>query len=156
MEFTDHVFKRATIRGMANYLLYGQSPEKEARGYEARLGDVYTEYEKTVSQCEKQEMAALIEAADALTSETANVYTEIGLQAGLLLMQDMMQNLGVQRECETETVHYRIMYDLLFREVTSALKVLQDPNPNRENVSKAIDILKEGQCRAEEVFIKSE
>lgn len=154
MKFTDHVFKRATIRGMANYLLYGQSPEKEARDYEARLGDVYKEYEKTVSQCEKQERASLIEAADALTSETANVYTEIGLQAGLLLMQDMMQNLGVQRESETETVHYRIMYDLLFREVTSALKVLQDSNG--ESVSKAINILKEGQCRAEEVFIKSE
>ncbi len=61
---------------------------------------------------------------------------------------------GVQRKCEAETVHYRIMYDLLFREVTSAWKALQDPYG--ENVSKAVDILKEGQCRAEEVFNKSE
>lgn len=154
MKFTDLVFERATIRGIGSYLLYGQSPGNETRDYDTRLGDAYMEYEKTALQCEKQEKSALIEAADVLTSETANVYTEIGPQAGLLLMQDMMENQGVQRKCEAETVHYRIMYDLLFREVTSAWKALQDPYG--ENVSKAVDILKEGQCRAEEVFNKSE
>lgn len=153
MKFTEHVFERATIRGVANYLLYGQSPEKEVRDYETRLDDAYLEYEKAVQQCEKPEKSALMEVTDALTSETANVYTEIGLQAGLLLIQDMVQNLGMHKKCETdENANYRFMYDLLFREVTCALKVLQE----EENIRKAINILKEGQCRAEEVYLKSE
>lgn len=153
MEFTKEIFERATIHGVANYLLYGQSPGKEVRNYETRLGDAFAEFDNAVLHCDEQKKP-LIEAVNALISESANVYTEIGLQAGFLVLQDMVQNLREQNMRETETDRYRIMYDMLFREVNCALVALQKPND--ENVDKAINILKEGQSRAEEIQIKAE
>lgn len=45
--------------------------------------------------------------ASAMTCEVASVYTEIGLQAGILLIKDMIQNLGV-----TSQADYQVMYCL--------------------------------------------
>ena len=36
-----------------------------------------------------------------ITSETASVYTEIGLQVGMLLMKDMLENVGRERQNES-------------------------------------------------------
>lgn len=53
MDFTKEIFKYATIRGVADYLLYGLELEKDDRSYEGRLDDAYFEYEKLVLQCDK-------------------------------------------------------------------------------------------------------
>lgn len=37
MKFTEEIFKRATIRGVADYLLFGLAPDEDNRDYETRL-----------------------------------------------------------------------------------------------------------------------
>lgn len=92
MKFTEEIFKRATIRGVADYLLFGLAPDEDNRDYETRLDDTYDEFEKLALQCEKEKQFELLNLANAMTSEAASVYTEIGLQVGIMLMKDMAQN----------------------------------------------------------------
>lgn len=87
MKFTEEIFKRASIRGVADYLLFGLAPNEDTRDYETRLDDIYEELEKLALQCEKEKQFELLNLANALSSETASVYTEIGLQVVLCLWQ---------------------------------------------------------------------
>ena len=36
MKFSEDIFKKATVRGIADYLLFGEVPLEEKRDYEAR------------------------------------------------------------------------------------------------------------------------
>ena len=93
------IFGRATIRGIADYLLFGIGPDKDERSYEERLEELYMRFEKTVELYDKDPCSELLDLINEITSETASVYTEIGLQAGLLLMKDIIQNTaGKQQE----------------------------------------------------------
>lgn len=94
MKFTEEIFKRASIRGVADYLLFGLAPNEDTRDYETRLDDTYEEFEKLALQCEKEKQFELLNRANAMSSEAASVYTEIGLQVGIMLMADMAQNTG--------------------------------------------------------------
>jgi len=94
MKFTEEIFKRASIRGVADYLLFGLVPNEDTRDYETRLDDTYEEFEKLALQCEKEKQFELLNLANAMSSEAASVYTEIGLQVGIMLMADMAQNTG--------------------------------------------------------------
>ena len=94
MKFTEEIFKRASIRGVADYLLFGLAPNEDTRDYETRLNDTYEEFEKLALQCEKEKQFELLNLANAMSSEAASVYTEIGLQVGIMLMADMAQNTG--------------------------------------------------------------
>ena len=80
----DKIFERATIRGVADYLLFGLGPDEDDRSYEERLDEIYMRFEKAVGKYD-------------LSSETASVYTEIGLQAGILLMMDIVKNISEKR-----------------------------------------------------------
>lgn len=42
----EKIFERATIRGVADYLLFGVGPDKDNRSYEERLDDLYIKFEK--------------------------------------------------------------------------------------------------------------
>lgn len=44
----DKIFERATIRGVADYLLFGDGPDEDKRSYEERLDDLYIKFEKAV------------------------------------------------------------------------------------------------------------
>ena len=37
MKFSEDIFKKATVRGIADYLLFGEVPLEEKRDYEARV-----------------------------------------------------------------------------------------------------------------------
>ena len=87
MKFTEEIFKRATIRGVADYLLLGLAPDEDNRDYETRLDDTYDEFEKLALQCEKEKQFELLNLENAMTSEAASVYTEIGLQVGIMVME---------------------------------------------------------------------
>ena len=154
MKFTGEIFERATIRGVADYLLYGLTVEKENRDYETRLNESYLKYEKNVFKYDKNETSELIDLANAMTSETASVYMEIGLQAGILLMKDLIQNLEICGQERKGKADYQDMYDFLFKDVSSALTILHESADN--NARKASEILKQGQCRAEEIYMESE
>lgn len=79
MGFTQEIFKRATIRGVADYLLYGIGPDKDDRDYEKRMDDVYHKFEQEVMEFDEDRNSILLDLANEFTSEAASVYTEIGL-----------------------------------------------------------------------------
>ena len=94
----DKIFERATIRGVADYLLFGLGPDKDDRSYEERLDEIYMRFEKAVAKYDKNPTSELLDLCNELSSETASVYTEIGLQAGILLMMDMIGNMNQEKE----------------------------------------------------------
>ena len=94
----DKIFERATIRGVADYLLFGLGPDEDNRSYEERLDEIYMRYEKAVGKYDKNPTSELLDLCNELSSETASVYTEIGLQAGILLMMDMIGNMNQEKE----------------------------------------------------------
>ena len=55
-------------------------------------------YEKAVGKYDKNPTSELLDLCNELSSETASVYTEIGLQAGILLMIDMIRNMNQEKE----------------------------------------------------------
>lgn len=50
MKFAERIFERATVKGVADYLLYGMVPDKDDRSYETRLDDADLIYEKVAKQ----------------------------------------------------------------------------------------------------------
>ena len=94
----DKIFERATIRGVADYLLFGLGPDKDDRSYEERLDEIYMRFEKAVGKYDKNPTSELLDLCNELSSETASVYTEIGLKAGILLMMDMIGNMNQEKE----------------------------------------------------------
>ncbi|GFO85779.1 hypothetical protein [Anaerostipes butyraticus] len=94
----DKIFERATIRGVADYLLFGLGPDEDDRSYEERLDEIYMRFEKTVGKYDENPTSELLDLCNELSSETASVYTEIGLQAGILLMMDMIGNMNQEKE----------------------------------------------------------
>lgn len=98
----DKIFERATIRGVADYLLFGLGPDNDDRSYEERLDEIYMRFEKAVGKYDKNPTSELLDLCNELSSETASVYTEIGLQAGILLMMDMIRNM-TEKKKETAT-----------------------------------------------------
>lgn len=98
----DKIFERATIRGIADYLLFGLGPDEDDRSYEERLDEPYLRFEKAVEKYDKSKTSELLDLCNEVSSETASVYMEIGLQAGILLMLDVVKNIS--REKSTGTV----------------------------------------------------
>lgn len=98
----DKIFERATIRGVADYLLFGLGPDEDDRSYEERLDEIYMRFEKAVGKYDKNPTSELLDLCNELSSETASVYTEIGLQASILLMMDMIRNM-TEKKKETAT-----------------------------------------------------
>lgn len=98
--FVDKIFERATIRGIADYLLFGLGPDEDDRSYEERLDEPYMRFEKAVEKYDKSKTSELLDLCNEVSSETASVYMEIGLQAGILLMVDIIKNVSGKSEIE--------------------------------------------------------
>ena len=96
--FVDKIFERATIRGIADYLLFGLGPDQDERSYEERLDEPYMRFEKAVEKYDKSKTSELLDLCNEVSSETASVYMEIGLQVGILLMVDLMKNKKLKKE----------------------------------------------------------
>ena len=92
--YVDKIFERATIRGIADYLLFGLGPDEDDRSYEERLDEPYMRFEKAVEKYDKSKTSELLDLCNEVSSEMASVYMEIGLQAGILLMVDMIKNIS--------------------------------------------------------------
>lgn len=93
----SRILDRATIRGIADYLLFGIEPDEDDRSYEERLDEPYERFKKAVAKYDKKHNSELLDLSNEIASETASVYTEIGLQAGFLLMKDMMKNMNGEK-----------------------------------------------------------
>ena len=92
--YVDKIFERATIRGIADYLLFGLGPDKDDRSYEERLDEPYMRFEKAVEKYDKSKTSELLDLCNEVSSETASVYMEIGLQAGVLIIMNLIQNIS--------------------------------------------------------------
>lgn len=130
MNFTDEIFKRASIRGVADYLLFGLAPNEDTRDYETRLDDTYDKFEELALQCEKEKQFDLLNLANAMSSEVASIYTEIGLQAGIMLMADMAQNTGKVNK-GVVFQHNIKSGEKRMREIKELLKLAADSMKNR-------------------------
>ena len=95
--FADKIFERATIRGIADYLLFGLGPDEDDRSYEERLDETYMRFEKAVEKYDKSQTSELLDLCNEVSSETGSVYMEIGLQAGILLMMDVVKNISREK-----------------------------------------------------------
>ena len=62
------------------------------------MDDLYIKFEKAVKKYDNSPTSELLDLSNELSSETASVYAEIGLQAGILLMKDMVKNISIQKE----------------------------------------------------------
>lgn len=98
--YVDKIFERATMRGIADYLLFGLGPDEDDRSYEERLDEPYMRFEKAVEKYDKSKTSELLDLCNEVSSETASVYMEIGLQAGILLMADMIKNISGKEQKE--------------------------------------------------------
>lgn len=147
MNYIDEIFEKVSIRGIADYLLYGLAPDKETDAYESRIDKAYSKYDAAVAKYDKDATSDLLDAASAISSEIESVYTEIGLQAGILFMKDMIQNLGESNSETKLQIDYQTRYLILHHSVTHALELLK--SSNEEDVTKAYKILQNGQCRSE-------
>lgn len=96
--FADKIFERATIRGIADYLLFGLGPDEDDRSYEERLDEPYMRFEKAVEKYDKCKIFELLDLCNEVSSETASVYMEIGLQVGMKLMMDIIKNANGESE----------------------------------------------------------
>ena len=105
MKFAEKIFERATVKGVADYLLYGMVPDRDDRSYEARLDDADLAYEKVAKQYDEDGASMLLSAANELVNENARVYMELGLQAGFLLVTDLFQNICRERN---QTVNSKV------------------------------------------------
>ena len=92
--YIEKIFERATIRGIADYLLFGSGPDEDNRSYEERLEEPYLRFEKAVAKYDKNPTSELLDLSNEVTSETASVYMEIGIQVGVLLMMDIIKNVN--------------------------------------------------------------
>lgn len=97
MSYIKQIFEKATIRGIADYLLFGLAPNEDTRDYEARLEEVFEKYKKAVFEFDDSPTSELLDLANDVTEETASVYMEIGIQVGILLMKDMMKNIRTEK-----------------------------------------------------------
>ena len=123
MKLVEEIFEKATVRGFVDYLLYGLPPESEERNYQARLDEPYLEYEKVALEYDSNGASELLSLVNAMTCENACVYMELGVQAGILLIADIVQNL---RREEIENIHYRNKCELLIEDIRQVLEIMKD------------------------------
>ena len=100
--YIEKIFERATIRGIADYLVFGSGPDEDNRSYEERLDEPYMRFEKAVEKYDKSQTSELLDLCNEVSSETASVYMEIGLQAGILLMADMLKNISQKKDSQAK------------------------------------------------------
>ena len=94
--YFDKMFERATIKGIADYLLFGIGPDEDNRSYEERLEEPFRRFEKAVAKYDKSPTSELLDLSNEVTSEVASVYMEIGMQVGMKLMIDVMKNMSAE------------------------------------------------------------
>ncbi len=92
MKYTEEVFKRATIRGIVDYLLFAHE-EGDGWDYEARMEESYRQFEKAVLEKCGGKDSCLLDLVNALTSDTAGTYMELGLRVGILLCSDLRRGI---------------------------------------------------------------
>lgn len=140
MKIAAEIFEKATIRGLADYLLFGLPPTPDNRDYKTRLDDTYEEFEKIALGYDPNGASELLSSANNIACENACVYLEIGIQAGILLLADMFQN--IQGERKNSGIDYCAMSKAMSEDVKKALDMIRNETAENENLKNACEILK--------------
>lgn len=140
MKIAKEIFEKATVRGLADYFLFGLAPEPDKRDYKARLDATYEAFEKTAFRYEPDGALELLSLANDMTCENACVYLEIGIQAGILLIADIFKN--VQTELYGEDMASSSDGQTVQEEIKKALNIIADESAENERIKQAYDILK--------------
>lgn len=142
MKIAAKIFEKATVRGLADYLIYGQPPNPDGRDYKARLDETYEAFEKIALKHDPNGASDLLSTANDMTCENACVYLEIGIQAGFLLIADMMKN--IQGEYQGDTDDGDILYSrIVEKDVKKALEILNGESVGDADIKRACEILRE-------------
>ena len=96
--YIDKIFERATIKGIADYLLFGIGPDEDNRSYEERLEEPFRRFEKAVAKYDKSPTSELLDLSNEVTSAVASVYMVIGMQVGIKLMMDVERNTDGEKK----------------------------------------------------------
>lgn len=140
MKIAAEIFEKATIRGVADYLLFGLPPTPDNRDYKARLDDTYEEFEKIALRYDPNGASELLSSANNIACENACVYLEIGIQAGILLLADMFQN--IQGEQKNSGIDYCAMSKAMSEDIKKALDMVAGETAENGNVKNAYNLLK--------------
>ena len=93
MDITKEILRRATIQGITEYLLYGSAIEAKQPelDYNKKLEESYSKNEEVLREHENKTVSELIDSANEMASEVSEVYTALGLQAGMKIMQELLK-----------------------------------------------------------------
>ncbi len=147
------IFQRATIRGLSEYLLYGLSTTSDSKGYTTRMDEAFRTFDDHAKELSGDNADEIGDYANDLVRETTEVYTEIGIQSGILLMMDFMKNTGSTIDISGYAANYEQMYKVLFHGVSDAINLLNDKEIDKQK--EVIELLKQVHCRAEEIYINT-
>ena len=111
MEYVKGIFQRATIKGLSDYLLFGLQSDMNTKNYKYSSIENRLRLEKAIARCDKSERDELLKLSDEMAKETADVYMEIGLQAGMLLMVDILHNVSSGNLTESQKTEKIISID---------------------------------------------
>lgn len=90
MHTIERIKDQATIAGLADYLLYADSPDIENdMNYDARADRAFSECKKVLLRYDQNEESELINAVYKILGEYERIYTELGLCFGLMLKDDL-------------------------------------------------------------------
>ena len=78
----------------------GERKQTQKRGFAKKREALAWEHEIMLKQGAKSKTSELLDLCNEVSSETASVYMEIGLQAGILLMVDIIKNVSGKAEIE--------------------------------------------------------
>lgn len=81
-----------------NYYCFACGAKGDVIDFTSRLFGIsqfeYLRFEKAVAKYDKNPTSELLDLSNEVTSETASVYMEIGIQVGVLLMMDVIKNVN--------------------------------------------------------------
>lgn len=110
MDITKEILRRATIQGITEYLLYGSAIEAKQTelDYNKKLEESYSKNEEVLREHGNKTVSELIDSANEMASEVSEVYTALGLQAGMKIMQELLKGMNksqislfvyIQKQC---------------------------------------------------------
>lgn len=146
------IFERVTMRRLTEHILYGTSVSSESEDYDVRLDKAFNVFDNHVKNLAHENANKISDYVNELVRETTEIYTEIGIQSGVLLMMDFMKNteMAVVSGGEDEMKSsYQEMYYFLFQAVSDVINVLE--TEDKEQMEHAKMLLKEAQIKAEAI-----
>ncbi len=149
------IFERAKMRRLTEHILYGVSVPSENEDYDKRMDRAFCIFDNHVKELAHENADDISDHVNELVRETTEIYIEIGIQSGIMLMMDFMKNtemvVALSEKNEVKSC-YKEMYFLLFQTITNALNILETEDGNQTEQIKIL--LKEAQTKSEQIFME--